>query len=133
MGQVYIMRGVPGSGKSTEARRLAGEDGVVHSTDDYRAQGDGSHVYDRSQNARNHDKNFAAFCASLAAGVPVVVCDNINYRREHFGRYVDAAYAAGYEVQEVAMPHPLPALAARLNSHGAPESYIQHIIDDWED
>ena len=132
MGQAYIMRGVPGSGKSTEARRLAGENGVVHSTDDYRIQ-DGQHAYDPSQNAINHDKNFAAFCASLEAGVPVVVCDNINYRREHFQCYVDAAMAAGYTVQEVAMPHPLPELAARLNSHGASASYIQRVIDKWED
>jgi adenylate kinase family enzyme len=29
------MRGLPGSGKSTKAKKIAGEKGVIYSTDDY--------------------------------------------------------------------------------------------------
>ena len=31
----FIMRGLPGSGKSTVARQIAGSEGVVHSLDKY--------------------------------------------------------------------------------------------------
>ena len=31
----YIMRGIPGSGKSTAAKKIAGEEGKIHSTDTY--------------------------------------------------------------------------------------------------
>ena len=30
---LIVMRGIPGSGKSTKAKELAGTDGVIHSTD----------------------------------------------------------------------------------------------------
>ena len=29
------MRGIPGSGKTTAARALAGKEGIIHSTDEY--------------------------------------------------------------------------------------------------
>ena len=32
---LILMRGVPGSGKSTKAKLLAGNKGVVYSTDDF--------------------------------------------------------------------------------------------------
>ena len=38
---LIVMRGIPGSGKSTKAKQLAGANGVIHSTDDViEAQGD---------------------------------------------------------------------------------------------
>lgn len=42
MANLYIMSGVPGSGKSTFARQLAGETGIVLSTDNIREQLTGS-------------------------------------------------------------------------------------------
>lgn len=32
---IILMRGVPGSGKSTKAKKLAGTSGIVYSTDDF--------------------------------------------------------------------------------------------------
>jgi adenylate kinase family enzyme len=39
------MRGVPGSGKSTKAKKLAGSNGVIYSTDDFFMK-NGEYVYD---------------------------------------------------------------------------------------
>lgn len=39
------MRGVPGSGKSTKAKKLAGSNGVIYSTDDFFMK-NGEYIYD---------------------------------------------------------------------------------------
>ena len=39
------MRGLPGSGKSTKAKKIAGEHGVIYSTDDF-FMVNGVYVYD---------------------------------------------------------------------------------------
>ncbi|MCA9363772.1 ATP-binding protein [Candidatus Kaiserbacteria bacterium] len=91
------MRGVPGSGKSTIARRLAGENGVIHSTDDY-FMVDGEYRFDPEKLREHHDANHKAFCESVIAGFEVVICDNTNTQPWHFKRYVESAEKAGYMV-----------------------------------
>jgi len=133
MKRVFIMRGVPGSGKSTMARLLAGETGVIHSTDHYFYVGE-VYSHDTSLLSQNHEKNFKAFCESLKNGVPIVICDNTNVQRAHFACYISAANAAGYQIDIVAMlPHPDPEVAAIRNKHGASSETIRRMIADWED
>jgi adenylate kinase family enzyme len=50
------MRGVPGSGKSTKAKQLAGTNGVVYSTDDFFIV-KGEYKYDPKLIGDNHEKN----------------------------------------------------------------------------
>jgi adenylate kinase family enzyme len=50
------MRGVPGSGKSTKAKKLAGTSGVVYSTDDFFMK-NGEYVYDVKMIVEYHEKN----------------------------------------------------------------------------
>lgn len=126
------MRGVPGSGKSTLAKVLAGNDGVIHSTDAF-FQVDGEYRFDPNKLREYHELNFQAFCRSLEEEVPIVICDNTNTQRWHFERYVEAARLAGYVVATVVMPHPEPDVAASRNVHGLTPTTIRRIIDDWED
>jgi adenylate kinase family enzyme len=42
---LILMRGLPGSGKSTKAQILAGKDGLIFSTDDF-FMVNGKYVYD---------------------------------------------------------------------------------------
>jgi adenylate kinase family enzyme len=42
--ELVLMRGLPGSGKSTKARKIAGEVGVIYSTDDF-FMIDGKYIY----------------------------------------------------------------------------------------
>lgn len=132
MKKVYIMRGIPGSGKSTKARELAGETGAIHSTDDY-FEVDGEYRFDPRLLHRNHQLNFQAFRASLAVGVNPVIVDNTNIRRRDFKNYVKAAGEAGYQVEEIVIPLIDAKLAAQRNSHGVPEQAIQRMIDRWQD
>ena len=128
----YIMRGVPGSGKSTVARMLAGEKGVIHSTDNFFYDVDGEYHFDLEQLQGNHDHNFEAFCHSLSDGIPIVICDNTNVKRCHFERYVEAAKRAGYIVAFVVMTHPKVEVATQRTLHKVSPETIQKMIDEWE-
>lgn len=132
MGIAYIMRGVPGSGKSTRARELAGSTGIVHSSDDYFFV-DGKYHFDAARLQEFHDRNFAAFCLSLRRGIPIVIADNTNAKIAYFQRYIEAARQAGYQVTIVPMPHLTAAEASRRTIHAVPVEVIQRMLDEWED
>jgi hypothetical protein len=102
---VYILRGLPGAGKSTRAAQLAAEAeqvasdaalaavltgtaaaaaasdvaaAAIHSTDNYFIDADGVYRFNADLLGQNHQRNYEAFCASLAAGVGTVILDNTN-------------------------------------------------------
>ncbi|MDE1925129.1 MAG: ATP-binding protein [Patescibacteria group bacterium] len=127
----YIMRGVPGSGKSTVAKRIADSGGVIHSTDSYFYK-DGRYQFDLSLLGEYHQKNLQVFSESVCKGVPVVVCDNTNVKREHWEPYAQVARNAGYIVAVVSLPHPEPSAAAERNTHQVPEHIIRRMIELWE-
>lgn len=127
----YIMRGVPGSYKSTLAKILAGTVGAIHSTDEYFVV-DGEYRFDPTLLEEYHDQNFVAFCQSINNGVPIVICDNTNSAHWHYERYAEAASKAGYRVVYVAMPHPTPEVAASRTIHNVPVHAIRRMIEGWE-
>jgi len=129
--RAIILRGVSGSGKSTKARELAGETGKIHSTDDF-FMVNGKYVFDPAQLPRYHKLNFEAFKADLALGVSPVIVDNTNTRKWEYENYLEAAKAAGYDVEVISIPHIDPALAAIRNTHGVPEAAIRRMISRWE-
>lgn len=132
MNIAYILRGVPGSGKSTIAKHLTAGGGVIHSTDDF-FYVNGKYIFDYRKLSEYHEKNFEAFCRSLKEGVSVVVCDNTNVRRKDFEPYVRAAEDAGYVAAVVTLPHPDPEVAAQRNVHNVSADTISRLIKAWED
>ena len=129
---LFIMRGVPGSGKSTIAREIIPSEGVIHSTDKYFYDDEGKYNFDPSKLKEYHDENFKSFCRSLEEEKPIVVIDNTNIQRVHFDRYVDAAKAKGYVVHIVEAPQPDPSVAAERNTHSVPEEVIRRMIEQYE-
>lgn len=99
----YLMRGLPSTGKSHTARRLAGEAGVVCETDEFfRTQvGSDQHAYDydaaRMPEAR--DWNFRRFCAAIDRGSSPVIVDRGNGLSAETRRYALYAHDRGYRVE----------------------------------
>ncbi len=127
----YILRGIPGSGKTTLAKILAEPEGVIHSTDDYFYQG-GVYRFQPERLPEFHEKNFAAFVNSLRAEIPIVVCDNVNREHRDYRRYVYAAREHGYRAAIVFLPHPSPDEATARTVHAVPIQTILRIIERWE-
>lgn len=125
-GRCVILRGLPGSGKSTRARALAVEAGLdptdcVFSSDDQFSLYNGG-VYEPALLSQMHQFNLAAFVDALGRGSPLVVCDNTNCEPWEYAAYAAVARALGYVVTVELLGDPdderhVESCAAR-NVHG---------------
>ena len=137
--ELIVMRGIPGAGKSTEAKKLVGK-GAIHSTDDViEASGD-DEFFDKmitsgdfSDLSRVHSTNKKNAIASITSGVSPVIIDNTNIKQnepkeivvvalklglaDNNIKFVDIG-AAGLEAEEL----------AKRNSHGVPLEKIEQMI-----
>ena len=126
------MRGIPGSGKSTVANKLKGENGVIHSTDNYFINSEGVYEFDPSKIKDNHKQNFEAFKNSIDDKVETVIVDNTNTQEFEFKRYAEYAIENGYIVSYVSLPFPSAEEAAERNSHGVPQEAIERMMKRWK-
>ncbi len=100
---VYLMRGLPCSGKSHTARRLAADTGIVLETDEYflRHVGDDPTRYDYDEkslpNARQW--SFDRFVRAIADGISPIVVDRGNDASHESYRYAKHAVDNGYRVE----------------------------------
>lgn len=144
---MIIMRGLPGSGKSTRAKAL-GEGGVVLASDDF-FMVRGEYRYDKSAIGYAHQWNQRRSKEAMRRGVSPVVVDNTNVKSEHTKPYVDAAKEHGYEVvfEEPdspwwkkwfgpdMTPDEMDSLVKELMSHGThdvPEDVVRTMLSEWE-
>ena len=103
MKQVVIMRGLPGSGKSTIAETLAKstEFSYVCSADKFFIDHDGKYIFDRSQIGQAHKYCRTWFDAFIKSGTDLIIVDNTNVKRKDFAYYIDQAQKYKYAVTEV--------------------------------
>lgn len=130
---LVIMRGVTGSGKSTMARDIAGNLGVIHSTDDYFMKDD-IYQFNYEKLAYYHFLNFMATLKSLEEKEPLIIIDNTNIKAEYARNYVDAAKVYGYKiiVREI-VPYGLDIkYFLKYNTHNVNKESIEQMIKDYE-
>lgn len=133
---MYIMRGLPGSGKTTLARALAsnvlGRYKVIVSADDYFVTPDGEYHFDPAKLGAAHGQCQQRAKGACMDGV-VVVVDNTNTTRWEMEPYLVLARQYGYNVQVVTVETTLSSedLAAR-STHGITAERIQQMRAGWE-
>jgi tRNA nucleotidyltransferase/poly(A) polymerase/predicted kinase len=131
--RLVLMRGLPGSGKSTRAKEIAGNHGKIFSTDDY--FGD-PYVFDGSKIAQAHQWNQDRTAKAMAAGHPLVVVDNTNIKREHMEPYLKLAKQHGYDVSYEHSKAPWAwdeHECARRNAHGVPLAAIKNMKHSFDE
>lgn len=134
MKRLTILRGLPGSGKSTFAKALA-NGAPVFSTDDY-FMFDGKYHFQPSMLGEYHGKNQRRTEDALRSGIPHVLVDNTNTQAWEAREYVKAAILHGYEVVFVESQTSWakdPVECAKRCTHGVPEDRIKAMLDRWEE
>jgi NEDD4-binding protein 2 len=99
---VYLMRGLPGCGKSTMAKKLAGETGLVCETDEYFYTQVGTdptrYDYQEGLLPAARQWNFERFQSAIEKGISPIVVDRGNGRNVETQKYARMAEANGYEI-----------------------------------
>jgi len=126
--RIVVMRGVPGSGKSHEVRRLSVEnelrqvDVLVFSADFF-FERSGVYRFDPKLLGRAHSECLRGFTTALTSPPEhrdeLLIVDNTNTTLREMNTYVKLAQAYGvsFEIRTILTD---PALAAVRNSHGVP-------------
>lgn len=138
---VLIMRGIPGSGKSTWIKNNYPE-AEVFSADHYFIV-NGIYVFDKDKIQEAHKKCFSLFlmrtqCLDEAGDIVygddkdfILAIDNTGLRNWEISPYVSLASTYGYEVKVVRLNTP-PMVAASRNIHGVPPSTVNRMAKSIE-
>ena len=96
---VYLMRGVPASGKSFAALRLAGKDGGICETDAFFGLPGKRYRFKIRQRASARTHNMLIFMAYLNRGVTPIVIDRGCGKGRRTWWYIQTALLYGYGVK----------------------------------
>ncbi|KFO57385.1 NEDD4-binding protein 2-like 2 [Corvus brachyrhynchos] len=133
---LLILRGLPGSGKSTLSRALLGQscDGIVLSTDDYFRQQYG-YTYNAAQLGDAHEWNRKRAKQAMEQGKSPVIIDNTNTQAWEMKPYVEVALEKGYRV-EFHEPDTWwkfdPEELEKRNKHGVTREKIAQMLERYE-
>ena len=140
--KLVILRGCPGSGKSSLAKDLQREYGdrcVVQSTDNYFMKfvdERPTYCFDPNLLHRYHTKNLQHSTINMASeACQVVVIDNTNTTFKEMKPYVLVALILGLDIEIKEPNTPWKFDAEELfkkNTHGVPLESIQKMLKRWE-
>ena len=142
--KLVILRGVPGSGKSTRAQEVMEEEGygfkTIVSADCYFIRPDGKYDWCASSLGNAHkwcqkQAEDAMRGHEIWAHRTIVIVDNTNIKRKDFKVYTQLAEKYGFEVEEVVVGNfdeESVKLYAERNSHGVPLATIQRMAERFE-
>ena len=128
--RVIIMRGLPGSGKSTKAQSYGG---TIVSADDYFIQG-GEYKFDSSKLGAAHGQCKRLAEEAMRRGDPIIVVDNTNTTEREYKDYVDMANSYGYAVEFDVVGSGGVGVdeLAKRNTHGVPKENIERMVNRWQ-
>lgn len=151
--KLIIMRGAPGSGKSTKAREIANsawEDGYlavdIWSADSYFVRPDGVYEFsfktlknahkwcregvEKSMMMDNYD-----YEDGFGGPADLIIVDNTNTRKWEYQVYLDLAEKYGYDVEEIIVgefSEDAVKTYAERNIHGVSEEKVREMMARFE-
>lgn len=147
MKKLILMRGLPGSGKSTEAQARAtahmiasGKSVAICSTDDYHMQ-DGKYVFQQENLGKFHILNQRLVADLMELEVELIIVDNTNIRYRDMTSYTLSAREYDYKVEEVIIgeaelksEHADSYInwCAEHNTHDVPKAVIERMALNFE-
>lgn len=142
MKNLYIYRGLSGSGKSTkvlEKIRLCkelGETWLVCSADHYFYDEKGQYQFDPRKLGDAHKQSFQNAVDAMGQGVNNVIIDNTNTQLWEFKNYIEVAKNLGYEIQVIhvgGLTDKDLSLYHQRNTHGVGLAAISRMARRWEE
>lgn len=138
---IYILRGLPGSGKSTMAERLKywleldnSMYGLICSADDYFQRFGRAYQFDQASLPQAHAWCQGKALAGIEMGVDLII-DNTNTRLWEMQPYLDMADRYGLDLYVLEPNTPWARNVDELfkrNTHGVPREAIERMLDRWE-
>lgn len=142
MGKLIILRGLPGSGKTTVAEEICYH--LIHDTDAFVTirstdskflDADGNYKFDPKKLGEYHLLNQQEVQEDMISGAEVIIVDNTNTQRWEIKPYIDLAIQHGYTVEEKIVgkfDSESIAIYAQRNTHGVPLEAIQRMAARFE-
>lgn len=128
---VIIVRGLPGSGKSSWAKKNF-PDAVVVSADDHFMVG-GGYRYDHSKIEAAHEDCFEKFWYAVKDGrSSTVIVDNVFQRLWQISPYMKVAQFRGHDVQLVRCYTEDPFTSWERNTHGVPRDKFGFVVKAFD-
>ncbi|XP_077015115.1 NEDD4-binding protein 2-like 1 isoform X2 [Tamandua tetradactyla] len=135
--RLYLLRGLPGSGKTTLARQLQRDcpRALIFSTDDFFFREDGTYQFDPDFLEEAHEWNQKRARRAMRRGASPVVIDNTNLHAWEMQPYARMALENNYEVifrePDTRWKFNVQELARR-NTHGVPREKIHRMKEGYE-
>lgn len=127
MKHVIILRGLPGSGKTSFVRDVLMPDAHIEA-DQFFEDEKGKYVFDESKLGIAHKDAMKRFESALEEGKEKIVVSNTSSKKSEFWPYVRKAKEKGYRVSVMVMEN----YHEGKDVHGTPGEVIERFRENFE-
>jgi len=139
MGVLYILRGLPGSGKDYYIRERLGlgreavcsADHFFERSRERSGEGEGEYIFEPQKLRAAHKACQEKCRALMETGTGKIAVSNTNIRLKEMQPYLDLAEEYGYRVVIIRMEVPID-ISVHRNTHGVPEETIRKMAEALE-